>query len=204
MKVTTRLLQEKQACSSWIEKFIQYFPSGEAEYQDVLDKLAELNDAINAKWLLKTIGKTDAVLEIDGNIERTNIFFAGAIKATGSIKVGLFLLAGGGIEAGGGIKAGWGINAGGGIEADGGIKARCDIEAGWDIKAGWSIEAGWGIKAGGGIKAGDCIKAGGAFGVFAGLGIRLDRWRIDAKVSAKTKPENLVSGFWVESSEVSE
>ena len=146
----------------------------------MLDKYAELNESGDASWLLKTIGKTDAVLEIDGDIEQTNLFFAGSIKVTGSIKVGLFLVAGGSIYACGSIHAGDDINAGG------------SIEAGGSIKAGWGIEAG------------DCIKAGGAFGVFAGLGIRLDRWRIDAKVSAKTKPENLVSGFWVESSEVSE
>ena len=57
MKVTTELLQENQACLESIEKFIEHFPKGEAEYQDVLDKLAELNDASNANWLLKTIGK---------------------------------------------------------------------------------------------------------------------------------------------------
>ena len=155
MKITTQLLKEKKASSSCIDKFIEHFPSGEAEYQDVLDKLAELNDANNARWLLNTIGKTDAVLKIDGDIESKNLFFGGSIKVTGFIKVDFFLIAGGG------------------------------------------------IKAGLGIEAGDSIKAGLGFGVYAGLKIRLNYWPIDAKVSAKTKPENLVSGFWVESSEVS-
>ena len=173
MKITTQLLKEKKASSSCIDKFIEHFPSGEAEYQDVLDKLAELNDANNARWLLNTIGKTDAVLKIDGDIESKNLFFGGSIKVTGFIKVDFFLIAGGGIEAGLGIDAGFSIKAGD------------SIEAGWGIKAGDSIEAGWG------------------FGVYAGLKIRLNYWPIDAKVSAKTKPENLVSGFWVESSEVS-
>ena len=149
MKITTKILQEKQACSSGVEKFIEHFPSGEAEYQDVLDKLAELNDVSNADWLIQTIGKTDAVLEINGNVERTNLFFAGSIKAAGYINVDLYLIAGGGIEAG------------------------CDI------------------------------KAGDYFGVFAGMGVRLNRLSIDAQVESKTKPKNLVSGFWVESSEVS-
>ena len=180
MKITTELLKEKQACTEGVEKFIEHFPSGEAEYQDVLDKLAELNDTSNADWLLKTIGKTDAVLELDGNVERASLFFAGSIKVTGFLKVDFHLVAGSGIEA-----------------VDG-------IEAGCGIKAGDGIEAGWGIKSGWGIKAGDGIKAGSDFGIFAGLCILLNYWSIDAKVSAKTKPENLVSGFWVESSEVSE
>ena len=117
MKITTKILQEKQACSSGVEKFIEHFPSGEAEYQDVLDKLAELNDVSNADWLIQTIGKTDAVLEINGNVERTNLFFAGSIKATGYISVDLYLIAGGGIEAGCDIKAGCGIKAGDGIKS---------------------------------------------------------------------------------------
>ena len=56
MKITTELLKEKDAYSSCIEKFIEHFPTGEAEYQDVLDKLAELNDEVNAYWLLQTFG----------------------------------------------------------------------------------------------------------------------------------------------------
>ena len=178
MKITTQLLQEKKACSRGIEKFVEHFPSGEAEYQEVLDKLAELNDASNANWLLKKLGKTDAVLEINGNVERASLFYAGSIKVTGSIKVDFCLIAGDGIEAGRGIEAGCGI------------------------KAGDGIEAGLGIEAGRGIKAGDGINAGDDFGIFAGLRIRLNRWSIDAKVESKTKPKNLVSGFWVESSEV--
>ena len=77
-----------------------------------------------------------------------------------------------------GIKAGEGIEAGQGIEAD------CGIEA------GESIEAGCGIKAGQGIEAGEdsCI--------FAGLNINKSKWPIFAVVTAKEKPNNLVSGYW--------
>ena len=94
MKITTELLQEKQVGSIGVEKFIEHFPSGEAEYQDVLDKLAELNDVRTAARLLQTIGKTNAVLEIDGNIERASLFFAGSIRATGFIRVDFSIMAG--------------------------------------------------------------------------------------------------------------
>ena len=71
--------------------------------------------------------------------------------------------------------------------------------AGEGIKAGWGIEAGEGIKAGWGIEAGGSIEAGEGLGIFAGLRLRLADWSIYARVIAKTKPHNLVSGSWVES-----
>ena len=64
------------------------------------------------------------------------------------------------------------------------------------IKAGEGIKAGGGIEAGRGIKAGGGIEAGGGFGVFAGLQVRIPDWAKYAKVSAKAKPENLISGHW--------
>ena len=84
-------------------------------------------------------------------------------------------------------------------EAGSGIQAGEGIEAGWGIKAGWGIEAGKGIKAGWGIEAGGSIEAGEGLGIFAGLRLRLADWSIYARVIAKTKPHNLVSGSWVES-----
>jgi len=48
------------------------------------------------------------------------------------------------------------------------------------------------------IEAGEGIKAGEGFNIFAGLRLRLSDWTLYAKVIAKDKPENLVSGSWVE------
>ena len=72
------------------------------------------------------------------------------------------------------------------------------------LMAGSGIEAGEGIKAGLGIKAGSGIKAGEGYGVFAGLRVKIGKWDLYAKVTAKTKPENLISGFWVELSKAEE
>ena len=47
-----------------------------------------------------------------------------------------------------------------------------------------SIKAGWGIKAGDG------------YCVFAGLCVPTPHWESLAVVTAKSKPNNLVSGFW--------
>jgi hypothetical protein len=57
---------------------------------------------------------------------------------------------------------------------------------------------GWGIKAGEVIEAGYGIKAGKDFVIFAGLRLRLSEWTSCAIVTAKVKPDNLVSGSWVE------
>ena len=60
------------------------------------------------------------------------------------------------------------------------------------ILAGEGIEAGWGIKAGEGIEAG-C-----GYGIFSGLAVKISQWPQYAVVTAKTKPDNLISGCWKE------
>ena len=70
------------------------------------------------------------------------------------------------------------------------------LEVSGSIKAGWGIEAGWGIKAGYVIEAGYGIKAGFEFGIYAGLRVRItSEYR---KIIAKTKPENIMCGEFVE------
>ena len=70
------------------------------------------------------------------------------------------------------------------LEVSGSIKAGEGIEAGCGIEAGWGIEAGYGIEAG-------C-----EFGIYAGLRVRItSEYR---KIIAKTKPENIMCGEFVE------
>jgi uncharacterized protein (DUF342 family) len=105
MFITLEFLKEKSACSAVQKYFSDHFPEG-AEYQDVLDVLAKENERNYADWLLKNVGKTDAVMEIDDDLEvEGNIFFAGSIKIKGFLKATLSIKAGSGIEAGAGIKA---------------------------------------------------------------------------------------------------
>ena len=75
------------------------------------------------------------------------------------------------------------------------IKAKHFIFAG-SIKISGSIEINGYIEAGGGIKASGGIEAGEDFCIFAGLRVKFTRWKMNALVSAKTKPVNLISGFW--------
>ena len=82
------------------------------------------------------------------------------------------------------------------LEVSGIIKAGESIEAGYGIKAGYGIEAGESIEAGYGIKAGRGIEAGCEFGIYAGLRVRItSEYR---KIIAKTKPENIMCGEFVE------
>ena len=192
MKITLQMLEEKGACQPGKDWFKARFTE-EGDYQEILNALAS-DKGIDtqrswAGWLLQEFGKLDTVYEAE-SIESDYFFFAGEIKVTGHIKVTFSLLAGRDIKAGESIKAGWSIEAGGGIEAGRGI------EAGWGIKAGESIKAGDGIEAGWSIKAGESIKAGDGHGIFAGIRARICDWELYAVVSAKVKPENLVSGFF--------
>ena len=64
------------------------------------------------------------------------------------------------------------------------------------LEVSGSIEAGCGIKAGWGIEAGEGIEAGCEFGIYAGLRVRItSEYR---KIIAKTKPENIMCGEFVE------
>lgn len=126
----------------------KHFPGGEADYQTLLDMLAEDDQIGYAHWLLEEIGPDEeAVLELDSVIGR-HIFAAGQIICKGSIQITGCLLAGLDIKVNYDIEAGSGIKAGG------------NIEAGWSIRAGKSIEAGRVIKAGESIKAGEGIAVG--------------------------------------------
>ena len=76
------------------------------------------------------------------------------------------------------------------------LEVSGSIEAGEGIEAGCGIKAGRGVKAGCGIKAGEGIEAGCKFGIYAGLRVRITgEYR---KIIAKTKPENIMCGEFVE------
>ena len=202
MQITKEQLKAWNACDDGYALFESHFPEGHAEYQTILNTLADEDFPDYANWLMDRAGCDEhAVIEIDAITNRKHFFAAGSIVIKASAVVTWTLRAGGRIKAGERIKAGGRIKAGDGIEAGFGIEAGRGIEAGFGIEAGDGIEAGRGIKAGDGIEAGGIIEAGNGFGVFAGLRSRLTDWPVSARVIAKTKPNNLVSGSWVEWSE---
>ena len=41
------------------------------------------------------------------------------------------------------------------------------------------------------------IRAGAGYGVFAGLCVQREAWESSARVSARARPEQLMSGWWV-------
>ena len=65
-----------------------------------------------------------------------------------------------------------------------------------EIKVTGHIKVTFSLLAGRDIKAGESIKAGDGHGIFAGIRARICDWELYAVVSAKVKPENLVSGFF--------
>ena len=153
MKITKDQLKGWGAFRDGYEWFLRRFPEGEAEYQDVLNSLADDDRPSDADWLMNHAGPDEhAVIEVEAISNCKHFFAAGHLV----------------------------------------IKTKATVAR--RLRAGTGIEAGWGIEAGDGIKAGD------GFGIFAGLRLRLSDWTLYAKVIAKDKPENLVSGSWVEPS----
>ena len=141
MKIINSQLKAWNASTERYEWFLRRFPEGEAEYQDVLNALAEDDLPSDAYWLMNNAGPDrEAVLEVEVIADCKHVFAAGRLV----------------------IKNGAAVTG--------------------RLRAGLGIEAGEG------------------FNIFAGLRLRLSDWTLYAKVIAKDKPENLVSGSWVEPS----
>lgn len=102
-----------------------------------------------------------------------------------------------GIKTGGDVRADKEINAAYGIQAGGSIQCGEHLASGWGLIAGGDIRAEGSIRAGEGVQAEGVIQAGDGHGVYAGLSVRLDAWSVCARVSAQTRPAQLVSGHWV-------
>lgn len=164
--ITLDYLKQLGACREGQREFQRVFPDG-GKYQEVLDRCAEEGRIDFGIWLLNRIGATEDVRVYEEEIDDPNLNIIFAGRVEFKFSAKVKCL-----FSGDGIKAGW------------------DIEAGKGIKAGCGIKAGWDIKAGKGIKAGK------DFCVFAGLKVQKSRWKFNAVVTAKTKPDNLVSGFW--------
>jgi cytoskeletal protein CcmA (bactofilin family) len=70
------------------------------------------------------------------------------------------------------------------------------LDAGWGIKSGGEVVAAGAIRAGESIEANGEIRAGTGYGVFAGLCVQSEDWDTSARVTARTRPASLMSGFW--------
>ena len=142
-------------------------------------------------------------ITVSGNIRGREDAKCSVISTQGEVRVG------GEIRCSGYILAAK-IDAGGDAIAGRGIRTEGDIIAGKELDAGryimsrfGSIRAGFGIKAGGAIQAARSIQAsreivaGADCGIFAATALKLSDWAANGQVIATTRPENLISGYWV-------
>ena len=105
--ITKEFLKELSPCTDGYRWFCETYPDG-GKYQEILDRLCELDRFCDARWLLDKVGATDDVLEIDSiDDKEKNICFAGSIIASKYLILK-------NIKAGGSIKAGenYGVYAG--------------------------------------------------------------------------------------------
>lgn len=167
--------------------------------------------------------RCDGALEAGGDVDA-----AWSVEAAGHVRCGGRLRARAGVTCGGSLDAGAAIVAGGDLLVEGSVQCRGSVSAGGVLRSGADIrvaqglvgragiecgghlEAGWGIKAAEDIVAQACIRAGESlraegeiragcgYGVFAGLSVRRDAWGCSARVSAQSRPDQLLSGWWVE------
>ncbi len=111
--ITKEFLKELSPCTDGYRWFCEAYPDG-GKYQEVLDNLCEIDRFDDAFWLLRKVGATDDVLELDSiDDKEKNICFAGTIRASKYLIL-KNIKAGGSIEAGGYIEAGedYGVYAG--------------------------------------------------------------------------------------------
>ena len=111
MKITRDQLKGWGACRDGYELFLRRFPDGEAEYQDVLNALAEDDRPDYAYWLMNHAGPDrESVIEVEAIADCKHFFAAGRLVIKNGAAVTGRLRAGWGIEAGEGIKAGEGFS----------------------------------------------------------------------------------------------
>lgn len=192
-KITSQFLYKHGALSDLCWLVDTTFPDG-AGYQEVIDRLVDLQNVDYAEWMLYNLGPTDDVRRYDamvndrekviifaGNLEFKDVFakkiICGAsIEADGSVMATDLIKSGNGIRARDSIISDTSIvsegeiKAGESVIAVGAIGSEMNVNAGLNIEAGCSIRAGLGIQAGKNIKAGTCIEAG--RGIKAGCGIK--------------------------------
>ena len=136
MLITIDFLRAKGACMDGLCYFKKNFGES-ADYQAVLDKLAEDDRVSDARWLLDNAGADkEATREISEAPTTKHIFAAGRLEIKIDISVA------GCVFAGGGIKAGWGIEAGGGIKAGEGIEAGLHIRCKTTLAFSFNLFAG--------------------------------------------------------------
>ena len=150
------------------------------------------------------VSAKSGIATTEGDIEADMIEVYSDVEAKGAIKCDS-IKAGRDIIADSDIIVYGDVHAGGNINTEGTIFSRGYLVAGEDIKATYS-KTGDTIYAG--IKSGDYIKAGGnvisgkniiaGYNIYAGIGVAIDRWRTHGVVSAKRKPENVISGLFVQ------
>lgn len=116
----------------------------------------------------------------------------GMLVAQGAVRVGRSLHVRGELRSGGDLRAGDGVLGG----AD--IVCGAHLDAGWGIKAGGDMHARGAIRAGESLQALGEIRAGAGYGVYAGLCVPREDWAASARVTARDKPEQLLSGCWVQ------
>lgn len=154
-------------------------------------------------------------IEAAGNIHCTHNLRAmrdltckGNLEAQGNILVGEDLSVDGtlrcakGLRVDGALRAGQDVRAGEGILCNGAIECGGHLDAGWGIKAGDAMVAAGAIRAGESLAADGEIRAGAGYGVFAGLCVQRETWECSARVSACARPQQLMSGWWVETAAV--
>lgn len=156
---------------------------------------------VDAGWSIAAGGQ----LRCGGKLRvRADLTCGGSLNAGGAVAIEGDLLVEGPIQCCGSVTAGRLLRSGADIRVAQGLLCRGRVECGGHLEAGWGIKAADAIVAQGCIRAGESLategelRAGCGYGVFAGLSVRRDAWECSARVSAQAKPEQLLSGWWVE------
>lgn len=147
-------------------------------------------------------------LRVGGGLRAGDLKVAGSVDCMGSLLTGGAARVQGDLLVGGDCSTraldvhGW-LQVSGSVRVDEGLISRGGMDCGLHLDAARGIRSGGDVKAGGAIRAGESIhaageiRAGQGYGVFAGLGVQRENWESSARVSARRKPEGLLSGLWV-------
>ena len=171
---------------------------------DIVASWIHARGSIKAKGdvLFSQCLESDSHISVRGSVRADDNSRSADVSAHGDISVGGEIRCTGDIRAAS-IEAGGSLWAGRCVRTEGDLIVASELTAGRYLTSRLgSICAGQGIKAGGAIQAARSIQAskeivaGEDCGVFAATGLKFSDWRLNGRVIAEKRPENLISGYW--------
>ena len=142
MIITEKDIPKEQHYSKVRMAFRRFYPAGEGEYQDFLNKLALTGKEEHAMYLIRHFGSENTVLKLNEDSIIKHLFFAGTVRSNADVIVKGHLVTGGDVITKGMLVVLGTITVQGRINAEKDIISNGNIAVRMGIKTKGAINHG--------------------------------------------------------------